>query len=178
MSTQVTTAVTTTTALSLSDYASIATVGACILGIISIIFLIIQLRLARKALCAQVSATEAEVYTSLNIEFFKIVSAFRSEPNINKPTTKLSDLKKSEIRTIDKYFYLANTEYNLIIQGTISSKVFKSHWISGIRSSAQKRPFAERWQSLASSFSFSDEFKDEYNSAIQEHLNNGNLYMR
>ena len=169
---------TTATVLTLSDYASIATVVACVLGIISIIFLIVQLRLARKALCAQVSATEAEVYTSLNLEFFNIVASFSGEPDINLPTTKLSDLSKPEIRTIDKYFYLANTEYNLIIQGIISNEVFRNHWIAGIRSSAKKRPFAERWQNLASSFSFSDQFKEEYNSAIQEHLRNGNLYMR
>ena len=162
-----------TAVLTLSDWANISTVGACIIGVISIIFLIYQLKMAREALCAQVSATEAEVYTSLNSEFLNIVSSFPSK--INDPATTLSDLSDAEKRSIDRYFYLANTEFNLVEQGIISTEEFKNHWISGIKSGAKRKPFAERWESLASSFSFSNKFKELVNNSIEEHRRNGSL---
>jgi hypothetical protein len=154
----------TGTVLTLSEWSDLATVGACVIGIFTIIALIYQLRLSRKALKAQVSAIEAEVYTSLNSEFFNIIESF---DDINKPGITLSELTKKETRAIDRYFYLANTEYILIQQGIIKNEEFVNHWISGIKASIKRKPFLERWETVASSFTLNPKLKKLINDEIQ-----------
>jgi len=138
---------------------------ASIAATVSIIFLLRQLSLAREALCEQKSATEAEVYKSLNIEFLNILRDFPE--NINK-ITNLSEVENKYERTLARYFYLAHTEYTLIQQGIIKADGFKNHWLTAIKASSRRKPFVEYWEKTAAAFSFSENFRKFYNDAISE----------
>lgn len=157
----------TTNVCTLSDYSSMATIIACVIGIISFIVIIYQLIIAKKTLDAQLKATEADVYTNLNSQFLAIITPISSK--IHNQDATLVDLTDEEARAIDRYFYLANTEHLLIKRGVIHSDEFVTHINNGIESSATKKTFVERWKSEGSNFKLSDSFKAEYNGYIVKH---------
>ena len=136
--------------------ANLATAGA-------FIFVAIQFLEQRKAVKAQTKATEIETYVSIDLELLNTINNFKD--HINNPEIKLADLNPEEIRIIDKYFYLANIEYIMILEKTVRGEL-ADHWIRGLKSSAKRTPFIERWEQSANKYALNEKFTNFYNDEI------------
>lgn len=117
----------------------------------------------RKAVKAQTRAIEVQAYTTLNNEFLSIISEFKE--TINDPNTREVDLTPDERRALDRYFYLANTEFILIKEGVVDARMGE-YWKRSIESAAKKAAFRDRWRSHASKYSLDQRFKVFFESAL------------
>jgi hypothetical protein len=153
------------------EWVSIVSIIANVATAAGIIFLAIGLWLSKSTLKAQTRAIEIQAYTNLNGVFFDIISNFSEK--INDPDTCEKDLTPQERRALDRYFYLANMEYILIMEGVVDKGV-GDQWKRGIKSAALKPVFAERWKTCASKFfSFDPEFSEFFEQAMKENQQNG-----
>lgn len=140
-----------------------------LVSIVTLVYVAFQLWEQNKAVLAQTKATEIETYVNINIEFLNTIGNFKE--HINFPETTLKDLSSEEIRTLDKYFYLANVEYIMILEGTVKGELAE-HWLKGMKSSAKKKPFIERWQQSASKYALNSKFVSFYDANVQEYTVN------
>lgn len=156
----------------MQQYIEYTQLGANIVAIIALGFVIYQLNLARRAvdaqvqaLGAQVTANELNAYLTFNMRFLDIVEQF--EKHIQNRKTRESDLSPKEQRAIDRYFYLANAEWILYSNKLINPNLAEQ-WVKGIQSAANRQAFIDRWRSTASHFTLDDGFREFFEASIKE----------
>ena len=120
-----------------------------------------------EGLRAQARATELEAFTSFNMKFLDIAGNF--EEHINYEDTGEQQLSTVEKRAIDRYFYLASMEFTLHREKIVNEQL-SSQWLRGIKSTAKKKAFVERWNSTAQKFTLDEEFRRFFESNISPPL--------
>lgn len=116
-----------------------------------------QVWVARHALKAQTRANELQVFTTMNATFLELISVFKE--HINERDILVSDLEPEERRAIDRWFYLASSEY-VMYKEQVINPTLANQWIKGIELAASRKVFVERWCETASKFTLDEGFRE------------------
>ncbi len=131
----------------------------------ALIFLVLQIREQRKVVKAQTRATEIETYVNINHEFMSLLSNIKVD--LDDPNLKIEDLNFEEKKKLDRYFYLCNLEYIMVLEKTVRGEL-SIHWLEAIKSGASKKIIVDRWKESSQRLSFNPQFRDFFNQAIAE----------
>lgn len=87
--------------------------------------------------------------------------------DLDDPNLKIEDLNFEEKKKLDRYFYLCNLEYIMVLEKTVRGEL-SIHWLEAIKSAASKKIIVDRWKESSQRLSFNPQFRDFFNQAIAE----------